>query len=100
MKPQLIIESDQAWEPQEQERRLRPFSPGRAERRKARRRIYMRGYRARNRETIRGYNRDWMARQRVSEQRLVGSLHSLACTGPTKDTGCRCSKVRCYSKPR
>ena len=29
-----------------------------------------------------------------------GSLHDGGCTGPTKATGCRCSKIKCrYDKP-
>jgi hypothetical protein len=104
---ELIIRGDEAWTPQEWKRR-NTRGTERLQRRRERHRIYMREYRARNRDRINARNREWMARYRKSPlrvvkgppPRLVGSLHSLACAGPTKDTGCRCSKVRCYSKPR
>ena len=98
---ELIVVGDEAWTPEQWERRTR---------KRERRRIYDREYYARNRERVNAYKREWMARYRARHRkprllkgpppRLVGSLHSLACQGPTKDTGCRCSKVRCYSKPR
>jgi hypothetical protein len=97
---ELIIYGDEAWTRQEWERRTRPrpMTPEQRQRRRERRRIYMRDYYARNLEHLRAYNREWKAHRQT--RRLVGSLHSLACQGPTKDTGCRCSKIRCYSKPR
>lgn len=45
------------------------------------------------------YHRDWMrayrARQRYGNV-PVASLHDLKCTGPTRLTGCRCSKIPMY----
>ena len=106
---ELIIIGDEAWTPEEWARRHRPKTPEQIERARA----YNREYRARNRDKLRAYNREWTrayrARLRASRPlrvlkgappRLVGSLHSLACTGPTRATGCRCSKIRCYDKPR
>ena len=99
----LIIIGDEAWTPEEvaaKERRL-------ARHREANRRYYAR-WRANNLDRAREINREHMRRKRGSvpriprapQPRLVGSLHSLACTGPTKATGCRCSKIRCYDRPR
>ena len=52
------------------------------------------------------YKRDWMRRKRagIRAQRqdvipvAVSSLHDLACTGPTRPTGCRCKKVTLYRR--
>ena len=100
---ELIIIGDEAWTPEEiaaKERKL-------ALKRERNRRYYAE-WRARNPERARQLNREHMRRKRGSVPRipraprplLVGSLHSLACTGPTKATGCRCSKIRCYDKER
>jgi Lon protease-like protein len=100
MTADYIIVGDEAWLREEweadQARRERKRASKRAYRArpdvKERTRQYARSHRA--------YKREWMARYRASQARLVGSLHDLACFGPTRDTGCVCHKVRCYSKPR
>ena len=108
----LIIIGDEAWTPEEWARRNSRhtnLSPEKRERDRA----YTRLYYARNREKLRAYKREWQREYRArlravrplrvvkgAPPQLVGSLHSLACTGPTKATGCRCSKIRCYDKPR
>ena len=100
---ELIIIGDEAWTPEEiaaKERKL-------ALKRERNRRYYAE-WRARNPERARQISREHMRRKRGSmpriprapQPRLVGSLHSLACAGPTKATGCRCSKIRCYDRPR
>lgn len=100
----LVIVGDQAWTREEWERRARPrpLTPEQRERKRA----YARAYYWRNRDRINARNREWMARHRKPSMRvvktpvrLVGSLHSLACLGPTKATGCRCKKIRMYSGP-
>lgn len=100
----LIIVGDEAWFRDEWEAEQERRERGRAARRaynarpdvKERTRRWNRA----NRIARRAYNRAWMANYRASQSRLVGSLHDLACTGPTRDTGCVCNKIRCYSKPR
>ncbi len=51
---------------------------------------------AANPERVREINREHMRRKRLGETlkyRVTGSLHGLACSGPTKSSGCKCSKV-------
>ena len=67
--------------------------------------------RARRRETERRYrvahperrvlHREYMRRWRAGhpKPRLMASLHDLACSGPTKATGCVCHKVRIHGVP-
>lgn len=106
--PELIIEGDEAWSPEEWEVEQVRLAKRRAEKRaytarpdvKERTKAWDRAHRANRRE----YNRVWMARYRSMSSdkrpRLVGSLHDLACTGPTRATGCVCNKIRMYTKPR
>lgn len=48
------------------------------------------------------YHRDWMrayrARLREQSPLVVGSLHDLRCTGPTRATGCVCQKILMYNR--
>lgn len=101
---ELVIVGDEAWTQEEWE-----AEQAKRERKRAEKRAYnarpdvkerTRQWNAANRAKRRAYNREWMARYRSSNSRLVGSLHDLACSGPTRLTGCVCHKVRCYSKPR
>jgi hypothetical protein len=92
-------------------------------RRREQRAAYHRAYREANRERIREINREHMRRKRAGEAsrpavspeerrarklhrsrkwavggeyralQVTASLHGLACTGPTKVTGCRCDKT-------
>lgn len=52
--------------------------------------------RPRTNEQHRIANREYMWNRR---RHPVGSLHDLACTGPTRATGCVCRKIVCYDKP-
>ena len=114
----LIIVGDEAWtreeyEAQQRKRRKRHAS--------SRYQEYQRQWRERNRDELRAYKREWTRRKRSDpeyrerereQQRaayrrtrpahphLVGSLHDLACTGPTIATGCVCKKIRCYRMER
>jgi hypothetical protein len=60
---------------------------------KAAKNAYKREWSRRNREKLTAYNREWRHRNKPV---LVGSLHDLACTGPTKVTGCVCQKIKVY----
>ena len=106
MKP-LVIVGDEAWTAEEYEaeqarRERRREYEARPERRVRRAERYRRWVEA-NREHLRAYKREWNARQRaevkrragvaVEVVRVVGSLHSLKCSGPTTRTGCRCRKT-------
>ena len=100
---ELIIIGDEAWTPEEIAAKERSLALKRA-----RNRRYYAEWRARNPERAREINREHMRRKRGSIPRItrapaprfVGSLHSLACSGPTIATGCRCKKIRCYDRPR
>lgn len=54
---------------------------------------------AEHREERKAYNREWMRRKRGNMPLPVGSLHDLACSGPTRATGCVCRKIKVYDKP-
>jgi len=92
----LIIVDGEAWLPEEWEKRERRRAYDRAYRqrpgRKERSREILQRWRAENLERLRAYNREWMRRHR--EKVAVASLHDLACTGPTRRTGCVCQKIR------
>ena len=104
MKP-LVIVGDEAWTAEEYEaeqarrERARNLSP---EARKRQAENHRRWVEA-NRDRVRAYKADWQRRKRLSERlrreeevgavRIVGSLHSLKCSGPTTRTGCRCRKT-------
>jgi ferric-dicitrate binding protein FerR (iron transport regulator) len=78
---------------------------------------YFRAWRDRNREHFRKYHRERARRMRLdpaqrekdrayareyrnrNRPRVVGSLHGLACTGPTRATGCQCHKILCWDRP-
>lgn len=47
----------------------------------------------------REYNREWMRSVRGTPPQPSASLHGLACTGPTRATGCRCKKIKLYRRP-
>jgi hypothetical protein len=96
---ELVIIGDEAWTKAELERLERKRARNRRyrERHPERLREAYARWRERNPERAREINLEHMRRKRKS---VVGSLHSLACTGPTKATGCRCSKIRCYNVPR
>lgn len=120
-KAQLIdgfyVVGDLAYTPAEWERRAREL-----ERKREYNRSYYPLWRERNRERARHINREHMRRKRGGGARVVrspeerrarqlhrertravggeyralqvtASLHSLKCTGPTQDTGCRCKKT-------
>ncbi len=82
-----IVYGDQAFRPNEWKRRTsRPYRRLTDEERAHYKRDYM---------------RRWRAAQKVATHRAirsVGSLHDLACTGPTKATGCVCRKVMLYQR--
>ncbi len=99
MTDNLIIVGDEAWTPEEweAERRRRSYSP--SPKRREWQRNYLRNYQ--KQPHWRAYKTRWQQIQRAEEKRtsaadtlvrVVGSLHGLGCTGPTKATGCRCSK--------
>ena len=94
----LVIVNDEAWTREEWERQEKLRAKWRAynERNRAKRRAYYNKWREANREHRREYMRTYVRKDR---RRLVGSLHDGGCTGPTKATGCRCSKIKCYDKP-
>ena len=88
----LIIVDDEAWLPEEWDHRR--WQRGRYQRNPKRReqvKAAVKRWRQRNPHKVREYDH---------RPRLVGSLHELACTGPSKRTGCVCHKVRCYDRPR
>lgn len=110
--PELVIVGDEAWLPEEweaeQRRRRRPSTAAK----KARDREYQRRYRATHREELNAYKREWMRRLRKANPKawrpegpkLVGTLHTLACSGPTVIEGCVCGKrgtrkIRVYDRP-
>ena len=92
-----IIVGDEAYTPEEWEREQR-------QRKRPRNRIgYMREYREKNRERLNAYKREWKRNKDAERPSalerdiaagivydVVGSLHSLKCTGPNRATGCRC----------
>lgn len=101
----LIIVGEEAWTAEEYEARQRRLEYDREYSRRPevreRRRIQHQKWQAANREKVRAYNRDWMRRYRQSAI-VVGGLHSLACSGPTRDDGCVCppfGKVKVYDRP-
>lgn len=102
--PELIIVGDEAYTPEEwgaerlrrERKRARDRERNRTPERLAYNREHIRRWRERNPD----YAREWMRRKRGRPVgNLVGSLHSLRCTGPTQSAGCRCSKVKCYDRP-
>jgi hypothetical protein len=101
----LVIVGDEAWTPEEweaeQRRRERHNAYHREYQRRPEVRIwsaaYMREWRRQNLVRAREISREASRRRRGTPGTLVGSLHDLACTGPTKATGCRCDKIRCYA---
>ena len=77
-----------------------PHEWERLERRRLRRRELSRknvaAWRARNPERAREVTREYNRLRRYGDYKrlqVTGSLHSLKCTGPTRDTGCRCKKT-------
>ena len=50
------------------------------------------------RAELREYKREWMRRSRGTPRQPTGSLHSLACKGPTRGRGCACTKIKCYPR--
>ena len=101
MAVELVIVGDEAWAPDAWEAEVRD-----RKRRAAYKRRQYKAWAAANIEHRRAYKREWQRRKRALERPvLVGSLHSLSCTGPTIATGCVCNrkgtrKIRCYSAPR
>lgn len=86
----MYVVGDLAYLPSEWER---------MERRRLRRRELSRknvaAWRARNPERAREVTREYNRRRRHGNYRklqVTASLHDLRCSGPTKDTGCRCKK--------
>ena len=49
---------------------------------------------------LRAYKREWMRAKRLHSRApvLLASLHDLGCSGPTRDTGCTCRKIKLYAK--
>ena len=97
----LILIGDQAWTPEELrelERRRRDDRERYRSNPKRRAQVIeaVRRFRERYPDDYRTYRRDY---QRLRRRHPVGSLHDLACTGPTKATGCRCHKITMYDKP-
>lgn len=80
----LILSGSQAYSPEEWAREQK--------RRDGRRAWY-----AAHREERRTYNREWMRAHRPKPRLLVASLHSLACTGPLRRSGCVCRKIKLYA---
>lgn len=105
MSLELVIVGDEAWTRAEWEAEQDRIAKSRTRRRSYRARPDVKErtkqYDRVHRMERRAYNREWMARYRSSRSsRLVGSLHDLACFGPTRDTGCVCNKIRFYDQPR
>lgn len=45
-------------------------------------------------------NRRWMRLHRGQDPRdVVAGLHALRCSGPTRNTGCLCTKIPLYGEP-
>ena len=121
--PNLIIVGDEAFLPDEWEREERRRERDRQYRARPdiqpKEREYHRAWSERNRDHQRAYKREWMRRRREDPEyrerekrqrqereqgqrrhpHVVGSLHDLRCTGPTRHTGCRCRKIECYDRP-
>ena len=97
---ELIIVGDEAYSVEEweaEQRRLAADRERAAEHRLTpERREYMRAYQLLPQR--RAYKREWARRNRGSTATVVGSLHDLSCTGPTRRTGCRCQKIPMYRK--
>lgn len=93
----LLIVGDEAWTLREwQEAHAYEHSPER----KAKKAENYQRFKERNPDYHRNYNREWMRQKRAGGPRVIGALHDLACTGPTKLSGCRCRKIKVYDKPR
>ena len=97
----MIVYRDQAYTADEWEARNRRLSArrnaqGHSPDEKARRAAYAREWRARNPERWREIRRRY---KRNALRRVVGSLHSLSCIGPTRATGCVCDKIKMYNRP-
>lgn len=88
----LILYGDQAYSAVEWAERNRKQAQ------KGKRRIYQAAY---QREWRRRNPERWREIKDASRLRgrLLGSLHSVSCTGPIRATGCVCDKIRCYSRP-
>lgn len=94
----MVVVGELAYLPAEWERLERRRATGRAyyARNREQRLATVKSWQAANPERVRELNREHMRRRRLSgrvEYRVIGSLHGLTCTGPTKRSGCRCSKV-------
>ena len=86
----FYVVGDLAYLPHEWERLERRRLKRREQSREA-----VRRWRAANPDRAREVTREYQRRVRFGEYRklqVTGSLHALKCTGPTKDTGCRCKK--------
>ena len=98
----MIVYRDQAYTADEWEARNRRLAAQRNHRKvhsaeeKERRAAYAREWRARNPERWREIRRRY---KRNAQRRVVGSLHSLSCIGPTRVTGCVCDKIKMYNRP-
>lgn len=107
MTVELVIVGDEAWTAEEYEADQPRREKRQAWEREYRRRRYHDDpeYRARYLEYQYAYRRQPYVPEREAQSPkrlpplLVGSLHSLACTGPTQVTGCRCKKVKMYNRP-
>lgn len=94
----MVVVGELAYLPDEWVRLERRRATGRAyyARNREQRLATVKSWQAANPERVRELNREHMRRRRLSghiEYRVTGALHDLACTGPTKRNGCRCSKV-------
>jgi uncharacterized lipoprotein YddW (UPF0748 family) len=102
---ELIVFGDEAYTPEEWAYRQRKRERDRSRyRNNPKRREQIKAAVARWRERNPEYVRNLMRRVRAVKPHVVGSLHSLACTGPTIPTGCVCrkqgtSKITVWDKP-
>ena len=95
----LIIVDGEAWLPEEWEKRERQLASDRDRyqanpRRREQVKAAVKRWRERNPDKVRSYE------SRRPRPVLVGSLHELACTGPTRAMGCVCRKIHCYDLAR
>ena len=90
----LYVLGDLAYTPEEWAKRERDNARRKRNHEKLREQVAR--WRAANPERARELNREHMRRKRLGDYKklqVTGSLHSLKCTGPTRDTGCRCKKT-------
>ena len=82
--PELIVVGDEAWTPEEWERKQKDRADRAAYKRTPKRRAYQAAYIRRQRDP------SFSSKGAVQ---VVASLHGLRCTGPTRLTGCVCRKT-------